>query len=596
MAWIIKRGALFGLLLLIVGGVFAAPDQQQIDNLPSFALALRTDIEQAANDSLGIGIRPPDWTGNIDNTSVNFITDLWYDKELLANVVFGESVRPDQWIGITIERAEIVVRNTRIDLEIIADNIYGGEDIRPPTWSGADRVYRCPRQVQNVFALVRDFYAFSTNIEQDEVGYCVLLEEEMRLFLLEERGLDISGDVLDQAILDARGDLERLANEEYGVNDRPIGWAGNTDIESPLLLTDTYEDLRILADQTIGVNERPDGFVGLITESRVETWRNLRFDLELIATAIVPNYSSIEGTRPRGWQGLTDPMRACTPLTQDLVIVLEDQYGFDEVTPFNRDLFDPEINYCPTLENESNLFAELRPPTATERLAQVNAEGFTYISEYAFAYLDITALEYMGTMPRGTRFRAWYRNFNDSTMMFVSGQNFAVYIDRRWTDMPQDIFDRLPTIEGVAPLTFCDADWCNGPSPTPTPTGGALESVLAVRTPQVEPTVDPSNVLPTDQKATVNFENVRVTYVVDNVQTQTAQVILELCVEPQKITCEPVISILDSATGAPVPIISQQNGQNVYEFPYSFVQNVVIESATLVSTNVFISDPSLPRN
>ncbi|MEL6238722.1 MAG: hypothetical protein AAFQ90_09035, partial [Pseudomonadota bacterium] len=36
----------------------------------------------------------------------------------------------------------------RVDLETIADNVYGGEDIRPPTWSGAAAVYRCERLVQ----------------------------------------------------------------------------------------------------------------------------------------------------------------------------------------------------------------------------------------------------------------------------------------------------------------------------------------------------------------------------------------------------------------------------------------------------------------
>ena len=57
----------------------------------------------------------------------------------------------------------------------------------------------------------------------------------------------------------------------------------------------------------------------------------------------------------------------------------------------------------------------------------------------------------MGQMPLGTRFRAWYRNYNDSTMMFVSGENFALYIDRRFTTLPQDVFDRLPTLRRRSP-------------------------------------------------------------------------------------------------------------------------------------------------
>ncbi len=591
-----NRAALWGLLLLLaVGAAFAAPQPQQIDNIASFTSALRADIEGAANDALGQGVRPPDWTANIDRTSETYVADLWYDKELLANALFGEFSRPDNWLGITVEREQIVARNARYDLELLADNIYGGTTIRPPGWNGAAQIYRCQRIIQNVNALVRDFYGFQPVVEEDAFGYCALIRDELELAIIEDEGLDVSGDVLDQEILTTRGDLERIANEVYGVNNRPLGWSGETDPDSPLLLTGTYEDLRILADETLGVDVRPDGFVGRITESSIETYRNLRFDLELITDTILPTFPSLEGERPRGWQG-TDLLRRCTPVLQDLVLVLEDQYGNDELTPFNRGLFTdaPDDEYCETIRAAANEFAELRPPTAAERLAALNARDLTYESDFAFAYLDAAALQYMGVMPRGTNFRAWYRNFNESTMMFVSGQDFALFIDRRYTDMPQDIFDRLPTLQGIAPLTFCDADWCDGPGPTPTPTGGALESLLFVQTPAVAPTVDPG-ALSQEQKTQVNFENVCVTYLSDNIQTGVAQVTLKLCQEPQRITCENVINIFDTATGADKPVLSTQNGENVYEFSYGYNSNLVIESPTLLSSDVFVTDPTLPR-
>lgn len=591
-----NRAALWGLVLLLaVGAALAAPFPQQIDNIDVFTSALRADIERAANDALGQGVRPPEWTANIDNTNPTYIADLWYDKELLANALFGESTRPDEWLGVTVERGVIVARNTRFDLELLADNIYGGTTIRPPGWSGAPQIYRCQRLVQNINALVRDFYGFQPQVAPDDFGFCALIQDELRTTILETESLDISGDVLDQAILAARGDLERIANEVYGVGTRPNFWSGNTDVTSPLLLTDTYEDLRILADETLGVDVRPEGFIGRITQSRIETFRNLRFDLELITDAILPTFPSLNGERPRGWQG-DDLLRRCTPLVQDLVLVLEAQYSADDVTPFARAQFagGPEATFCATLREEANRFAELRPPTAAERLAQVNANNLTYESDFAFAYLDAAALQYMGVMPRGTPFRAWYRNFNDSTMMFVSGQNFALFIDRRFTDMPQDIFDRLPTLEGIAPLTFCDADWCDGPGPTPTPTGGALESLLFVQTPAVQPTPD-AGALPVDQKTQVNFSNVCATYLQDNIQAGTAQVTLELCQEPERITCEPVIRIFDERTGAERPVLSVQNGENVYEFPYSYTDQLLIESATLISRDLFLSDPTLPR-
>jgi hypothetical protein len=592
-----KRAALWGLVLLLAVGVaFAAPQPQQIDNFTSFTSSLRADIEGAANDALGQGVRPPDWTSNIDITSETYVADLWYDKELLANVLFGEFNRPDGWLGITVERGEIVARNTRFDLEILADNIYGGTETRPPTWAGAAPIYRCERIVQNINALMRDFYGFQANTQDDAFGFCALIRDELELAILEDEGLDVSGDVLDQEILAARGDLERIANEVYGVNSRPIGWRGNTDAASPLLLTDTYEDLRILGDETLGLDVRPDGFIGRITESRVETFRNLRYDLELLTDATLPTFPSLNGERPRGWQG-TDLLRRCTPTTQDLVLLLEAQYGTDDLTPFNRGQFEAvaEDAFCDDIRERANDFAELRPPTAEERLAQVATNNLTFESDFAFTYLDPAALQYMGVMPRGTPFRAWYRNFNDSTMMFVSGQDFALFIDRRFTNMPQDTFDRLPTLEGIAPLTFCDTNWCDGPGPTPTPTGGALESLLFVQTPAVPPTVD-AGAVASEEKTQVNFENVCVTYLSDNIQTGTAQVILELCQEPQRITCEPVITILDLTTNAPKPVISTQNGENVYEFSYSYNFNLSIESATLRSPDVFLTDPTLPRD
>ena len=61
-------------------------------------------------------------------------------------------------------------------------------------------------------------------------------------------------------------------------------------------------------------------------------------------------------------------------------------------------------------------------------------------SRNAFAYDDSGATVYFGVLPWGTEFRAWYRNFGESTMMFVSGDEFAIFIDRRWTTMDEDTF------------------------------------------------------------------------------------------------------------------------------------------------------------
>ncbi|MFZ4814648.1 MAG: hypothetical protein ACOYL5_08940 [Phototrophicaceae bacterium] len=589
-------------LLGISGIVWAAPPAQQVENIASFTTALRADLETLADAQLGTGNRPDNWTSNIDGTTPTYISDLWFDSELLANVVFGVNTRPRGWLGVTVDRAEVIARNTRIDVELTADDVYGF-DVRPPSWVGATPLYRCDRIIINIYAILADYLRFSSAIDEGEVGYCVLLERELRDFILIDQALEPVEPEVTDLILAVRGDLERLANEVYGVNNRPQGWVANTDINSPLLITDNYADINTLANDRLGQGNRPDTWVGLITENRTETWRNQRHDLELLANALTAQYgANFEGNRPRGWQD-PDPLRACAIEVQDLVAVLEFQFPFlpEDPEQISFDHYNyvgveegTDETYCQLLERQSNLFAEAPPLTVEERRVGVAALTFTYEADFSFAYLDVTALEYMGVIPRGTPFRAWYRNYAPSSMMFISGEDFAIYIDRRWTSMPQDVFDRLPTLQGVAPLTFCDALWCNGPGPTPTPTGGALESVFLIATPRVEPTVDPGTILPLDQKVQVNFENVRATYIQDNIQTRTAQVTLELC-DTGLVNCEPVINVLDGATNAAKPVISQTNGLNVYEFPYGYTANLIIESATRVSRDLYLSDPTVLR-
>jgi hypothetical protein len=176
-------------------------------------------------------------------------------------------------------------------------------------------------------------------------------------------------------------------------------------------------------------------------------------------------------------------------------------------------------------------------------------------------------------------------------MMFVSGEDFAVYIDRRWTTMSQETFLRLPTLEGVRPLTFCDASWCNGPGPTPTPTGGGpLEQLVFAGT--AAPTVPSAEDL-SASLTQVSWNNIRVTYLLDNPTAGTAQVALEICAEASQVACEPVTRVFNNATGVELTPISVYNGLNVYEFPYGYTTNLVIQGETFFSSDIWISDPTI---
>jgi hypothetical protein len=265
------------------------------------------------------------------------------------------------------------------------------------------------------------------------------------------------------------------------------------------------------------------------------------------------------------------------------VFIVQQNYAFT----ISDDL-KASTNFCHDVEIAANNIAE-NPPI--ENIEAAQELKYTGEAQYAFAYLDPAALKYMGQVPPGTKFRAWYRNFGKSTMMFVSGKDFAVFIDRRWTNLSQDVFNTLPTLQGVKPLTFCDAAWCNGPGPTPTPTGfGPLQAIINGATPPA--TISP-NEISGQGKIQVSWNNIRVTYLQDNAQTKTAQVALEICSDVSQTSCEPVTRVFDNATGTNKAVLSQYNGLNVYEFPYGYTSNLIIEGATRFSPDVWISDPTI---
>jgi len=564
---------LCGLLLVLTRGVSA----QQIGNLSDFVRNIRADVERLANEVLGEGQRPETWTFNVnDVNSITFVADLWYDNEQLATEIFGQD-RPLGWIGAPVtQNGLIVARNIRHDLEVAADQVLGVGN-RPTDWRGGPPLFKCDRTVQNQVEILRNAYIVNFQTPDSSVNYCQVIANEIQQVSLQEvyNTPDIETAIPD-LVLALRGDIERLADEELGLSQRPPGWTGNRVKESPTLLSDNYLDLETLADATLGNGVRPDGWLNTLPGSPIFAYRYLRYNLELLANELG------RAPRPRGWQGV-NPVEYCDPAVQNLVTLATQAYGFtSEGLP-------SDSSFCPLLTIAVNNIVE-NPPAPDEVAEGEEDSLFAGESQIAFTYLDSAATQYMGVMPAGTEFKAWYRNFGESTMMFVSGENFAVYIDRRWTSLPQEIYDRLPTTEGVKPLTFCDANWCNGPGPTPTPTGGgAIQALLNAGTPPAAPDINQVQTV----KTQVSWNNIRVTYLLDNASTRTAQVTLEICTDTAQTTCEPVISIFDNAVGAEKAVISQFNGLNVYEFGYGYTSNLLVEGSTLFSPDVWISDPTI---
>lgn len=557
-------------LLALTGFVHA----QQINNVTTFVLDLRTDLETAADAALGAGTRPTNWTFDINNTgSPTYVANLWFDTELLATEVFGDQ-RPEDWIGAPVTTdVTLVARNIRHDLELTADEVFGPNN-RPENWKGSFALFRCERTVMNLVQVLGSAFNADFQTAEDAVSYCQTIADEAQSLTL---AAVFSTPEVEQAVPDmilaARGDLERLADEEYGLNARPSGWIGNKDKASPSLLADNFLDLENLANDKLGVGQRPAGWLGTPPAVPIYGYQYLRFNLELLANTLG------QTPRPRGWQGV-NPVESCQPQLQNLVALAQSAYSFsvDSV---------PQGAFCQQLSVTVNNTIENPPPPDTEGEGD---DRFVFEGEYAFTYLDVQATQYMGIMPKGTKFKAWYRNFGDSTMMFVSGQDFAVFVDRRWTTMPQDIYERLDTLEGVKPLTFCDAGWCNGPGPTPTPTGsGALQALLNEGTPPAPPDLNQVQT----EKTQVSWNNIRVTYLTDNAAARTAQVTLEICADTTQTDCEPVTRVYDNTTGTAKAVVSTQNGLNVYEFAYGYTNNLLIEGETRFSPDVWISDPTI---
>ncbi len=576
-------GLLIVVSLLLIQGM--AQDQNnaalpQTANNPfqTIMLNLRNDLEALADRVYGGGQRPTGWTQNGDLNSPTIIADIWFDHELIGDAVFGAGIRPPEWISATTANIELLLRNIRHDLEFSAD-IFIGVNLRPDGWIGADSFYRCDRTTMNLLYLLNLFYNQTSTVSPNVNNYC-----ESVGFEIEDRlaATILSGQAPEQVpglVLAVRGDLERLADETLGLNNRPASWTFNKDVNSPSLASDNFADMERLADALLGAGKRPDGWVAALTQDPATSARNLRYDLELLADATLE-----AATRPRGWQS-TNQVEACSPLVQTLVAIVTAQYQF---APDAGVLSAP--NFCAAVEVAANNQAENPPVSDT---TGVSAEEEKYLAEanYAFAYLDAAATQYMGIMPGKTKFRAWYRNFNGSTMMFVSGDNFALFIDRHWTSLTERAFNTLPTLEGKLPLTFCDANWCNGPAPTPTPTGsGPLVEILQDTTavPIITPGANQQN-----GKTLVSWNHIRVTYVQQTSSPGKAQVALEICQETQQVTCEPVLSVFNLQTGLAVPPISQQGGLNVYELPYGYSTNLLLEGTTLFSNDIWLNDPSL---
>ncbi|MFN8531178.1 MAG: hypothetical protein U0670_21450 [Anaerolineae bacterium] len=463
-----KIGVCVLLLASLLGVQVTAAPQGQGATFQRDVFDTRADMELLADQVFGVGTRPPGWTGTTTTDSPTFITDLWVDNELMADQVFGAGNRPPDWISVTVSVAEALARNVRHDLEMTATQVYGGTT-RPQEWRGSRTpTVVCPRTLQNVLAILNQFYDITVETPLSALNYCQAVEADIEgqltqiVFSLPDNRI-----VPEQAIPEVRHDLDLLTDSVLGV--RPPNYIGETSQEDPAYAANILLDLETVANAKLGVGIRPPGWTLSVPNNPANAYLVLRRNLELLADA-----TAGVGVRPEGWLG-SQALDRCDPLVRNLSLIVKISYP-----TFTIDQIDVNApDYCAQVSHSVNDYVE-NPPVLDLAENSAEARRFSAESSYAFAYLDVAATLYMGTMPGGIAFRGVYRNYGSSTMMFVTGSDFALYIDRRFTTMEETTFRALPTLNGADPVTFCEAYWCSGPGPTPTPTGGSplLQSVV----------------------------------------------------------------------------------------------------------------------
>lgn len=275
--------------------------------------------------------------------------------------------------------------------------------------------------------------------------------------------LNASGDAVAQIHLNARNDLEILANATIGTINRPAGWSGSYDVASPEMALRLRLDLEILTDQLLP-NVRPDGWFGVQTSTSYALARDIRHDLELLAdTVIAPS------VRPPNWLG-DDPMMRCDRSTQTLVELL-----------VSRNLFMPTSSpasptYCTDLSNEVTVFTEINlldrsaaPPsdesnndnTNTNDNAPAVPNNVTVIGADAVAYYDRSAQQRAGIIPDGTIIEPIARSYAQfSRMTLVRGEDFVLFVDYQNTTLDSTAFEQLGDVNVIDYQTTCQPEWC----------------------------------------------------------------------------------------------------------------------------------------
>jgi len=254
-------------------------------------------------------------------------------------------------------------------------------------------------------------------------------------------------------LTDARNDLDILASQNMG-GDRPVGWTGSKDITNIQLPILIRLDLELLAGQLMGPDQRPAGWFGAVPSTAYAIARDIRHDLELLADQFNP-----PNVRPPGWKG-SDPVIRCDRSVQTLVFVLERTAGYKlTIDPLTQD-FCRMAELQATSYAEANLLPNAKAPKGST--SQVASNGAIQISSpYAVAFLDRFGRRPTGSIPVGEPITPIARSYTQfSKMMLVRGNGFEVFIDFSASTVSENQFAALPDVNSVGMQTTCTVSWC----------------------------------------------------------------------------------------------------------------------------------------
>ncbi len=258
-------------------------------------------------------------------------------------------------------------------------------------------------------------------------------------------------------LLNARNDLELLADTVLGVGVRPEGWSGPASQHDPQIGLLTRLDLELLATTLINPSDRPTEWFGAVGSTPYAIARDVRHDLEVLATF----YGFRRSQRPGGWIG-ADPLLTCNRSTQTLINLLQRGTGFR----LSADANDPD--FCRNAEIEVTRFTEVEL-LANAQIGELFSQDVALLSPHsiisgvAVAFLDSAAQLRVGVVPQNLPIRPIARSTVDfSRMMLIAGDGFQVFVDHQDTTLSAEQYRQLPNLDALEYTTYCNAQWCSG--------------------------------------------------------------------------------------------------------------------------------------